>query len=156
LEREEFRHVFTFNTPEEVDTATVERQPLWNNKKQEHGPFDIIGDIHGCYDELIVLLGMLGYAEQPGGAWSHSAGRKLVFLGDLVDRGPKSPEVVRLVMESVNAGSRYPNRRRSPAQDEFAPRATSLRILPNSRFTSVKPHLTASGGSIISRGGSSV
>ena len=104
LEREGFRHVFTFNTSEEVDAATVERQPLWNNKKQEHGPFDIIGDIHGCYDELIVLLGMLGYAEQPGGAWNHPAGRKLVFLGDLVDRGPKSPEVVRLVMESVNAG----------------------------------------------------
>jgi protein phosphatase len=104
LEREGFRHVFTFNTPEEVDAATVERQPLWNNKKQEHGPFDIVGDVHGCYDELIVLLGMLGYAEQPGGAWNHSAGRKLVFLGDLVDRGPKSPEVVRLVMESVNAG----------------------------------------------------
>ena len=105
LEREGFRHVFTFNSPEEVDAATIERQPLWNNKKQEHGPFDIIGDVHGCYDELIELLGILGYAEQPGGSWSHPNGRKLVFLGDLVDRGPKSPWVVRLVLESVNAGT---------------------------------------------------
>ncbi len=105
LEREGFRHVFVLDTPEEVDAATLERQPLWNNKKQEHGPFDIVGDIHGCYDELIVLLETLGYAEQTGGAWRHPDGRKLIFLGDLVDRGPKSPWVVRLVMESVTAGT---------------------------------------------------
>jgi protein phosphatase len=105
LEREGFRHVFVLHTAEEVDDATVERQPLWNNKKHEHGPFDIIGDIHGCSDELIELLGRLGYLEQPGGSWRHPEGRKLVFLGDLVDRGPKCAEVVRLVMESVNAGT---------------------------------------------------
>ncbi|SPE60200.1 Polynucleotide 3'-phosphatase [Verrucomicrobia bacterium] len=103
LEREGFRHVFILDSAENVDAATIERQPLWNNRKHEHGPFDIIGDVHGCYDELIVLLGMLGYSEQVGGAWRHSDGRKLVFLGDLVDRGPKSPWVVRLVMESVKA-----------------------------------------------------
>ena len=105
LEREGFRHVFILDSPEKVDAATVERQPLWNNKKQEHGPFDIVGDVHGCFDELIQLLSQLGYAEKPGGAWAHPEGRKLIFLGDLVDRGPKSPEVVRLVMESVKAGT---------------------------------------------------
>jgi len=105
LEREGFRHVFVLRSPEEIEAATVERQPLWNNRRGEHGPFDIIGDVHGCYDELVVLLGMLGYAEQLGGAWKHPEGRKLVFVGDLVDRGPKIPWVVRLVLESVNAGS---------------------------------------------------
>jgi protein phosphatase len=105
LGREGFRHVFVLTSPEQVDAVTVERQPLWNNRKQDHGPFDIIGDVHGCYDELTELLGKLGYAEQSGGAWGHPAGRKLVFLGDLVDRGPKVPEVIRLVLESVNAGS---------------------------------------------------
>ena len=103
LEREGFRHVFILDSAESVDAATIERQPLWNNRKHEHGPFDIIGDVHGCYDELVVLLGMLGYSEQPGGSWRHSEGRKLVFLGDLLDRGLKSPWVVRLVMESVKA-----------------------------------------------------
>src|SRR5512133_2805654 len=49
LEREGFRHVFTLKTPEEVEAVTIERQPLWNNLKSDHGPFDIIGDIHGCY-----------------------------------------------------------------------------------------------------------
>src|SRR6266436_5303927 len=83
LEREGFRHVFILDSAEKVDAAIIERQPLWNNRKHEHGPFDIIGDVHGCYDELTELLGKLGYAEQPGGAWRHAAGRKLVFLGDL-------------------------------------------------------------------------
>jgi protein phosphatase len=105
LEREGFRHVFILDSVEQVNAAVIERQPLWNNRKQEHGPFDIIGDVHGCYDELIELLGKLGYAGQPGGAWSHAAGRKLIFVGDLLDRGPRSPEVVRLVLESVNAGT---------------------------------------------------
>ncbi len=105
LEREGFRHIYILRSVEEVDAAAIERQPLWNNRRTEHGPFDIIGDVHGCYDELVVLLGMLGYSEEPGGAWRHPAGRKLIFLGDLVDRGPKIPWVVRLVMESVAAGT---------------------------------------------------
>ncbi len=105
LQREGFRHVFELCTPEDCDNATLVREPLWNNLKHECGPFDIIGDVHGCYDELVELLTALGYTHTgPAGAWSNSAGRKLVFLGDLVDRGPKSPEVVRLVMDSVNAG----------------------------------------------------
>ena len=107
LEREGFQHVFTLSSVEEVDSATIERQPLWNNKKAEHGPFDIIGDVHGCYEELIELLIKLGYSPQEGGSFRHPAGRKLVFVGDLVDRGPKIPEVVRLVLESVKAGHAF-------------------------------------------------
>ncbi|MEP6672002.1 MAG: polynucleotide kinase-phosphatase [Chthoniobacter sp.] len=107
LEREGFRHVFVLSSPEEVQAVTVERQPLWNNRRAEHGPFDIIGDVHGSYDELVQLLGKLGYAAQPGGAWTHAEGRKLIFVGDLVDRGPKIPEVVRLVLESTKAGAAF-------------------------------------------------
>ena len=55
LEREGFRHVFILDSAERVDAATIERQPLWNNRKHEHGPFDIIGDVHGCFDELVEL-----------------------------------------------------------------------------------------------------
>jgi protein phosphatase len=105
LEREGFRHVFVVKSLEEIEAVTIERQPLWNNLKREHGPFDIIGDVHGCFDELVELIGKLGYTAQPGGAWKHPEGRKLVFVGDLVDRGPKIPDVVRLVLESVNAGT---------------------------------------------------
>src|SRR6266568_9486206 len=106
LKREGFRTFYTFNSPQQVDEAYIERQPLWNNLKQEHGPFDIIGDVHGCFDELMELLTKLGYETgKSAGAWHHPEGRKMVFVGDLVDRGPKIPEVVRLVMDSVNFGS---------------------------------------------------
>ncbi|HEX4796864.1 MAG TPA: AAA family ATPase [Humisphaera sp.] len=165
LQREGFRYVHVLNSVEEVDAATIERQPLWNNRQQDHGPFDIIGDVHGCFDELVELLGELGYRVGPAsaGAVENSScgtgfqpvqaaqeqqtpfpvplsiptsqarvanpchdegfsssnagpagepftvtpppGRKAVFLGDLCDRGPKSPQVLRLVMGMVKAGT---------------------------------------------------
>ena len=105
LEREGFRHVFVLHSPEQVEAATVTREPLYNNKKHEHGPFDIIGDIHGCFDELTALLTELGYQRQTGHDVTPPEGRKAVFLGDLVDRGPKTPDVLRLVMGMVAAGT---------------------------------------------------
>src|SRR4051794_29048733 len=63
LNREGFRHVFVLSSPDKVDAAVVERLPLWNDRRDEHGPFDIIGDVHGCCDELEALLARLGYAE---------------------------------------------------------------------------------------------
>src|SRR5262249_33363643 len=115
LTREGFRHVFVLESPEDVDAATVERVPLYNDKRHEHGPFDIIGDIHGCCDELEALLRSLGYeatatipagpALATGPLYSHPAGRKVVFVGDLVDRGPRSLDTVRLVARMVASGS---------------------------------------------------
>jgi len=60
LKKEGFRQVFVLSSPEEVATATVERQRLWTNLEHESGPFDIIGDVHGCYLELVALLERLG------------------------------------------------------------------------------------------------
>src|SRR3954447_20110142 len=85
LSREGFRHVFVLESPEEVEAATVERVPLWNDKRKEHGPFDIIGDVHGCCDELETLLQQLGYrattleAHSPmwkNPVYAHPEGRK--------------------------------------------------------------------------------
>ena len=104
LDREGFRHIFKMETPEEVASVSVTRQPLWNNLKHEHGPFDIIGDVHGCFDELTQLLAQLGYEKTASGISQPPNGRKAVFVGDLVDRGPKIPETVRLVKEMVDAG----------------------------------------------------
>jgi protein phosphatase len=110
LEDEGFRHVFVLSTPEEIESIEIERQPLWNNLKHEHGPFDIIGDIHGCREELHALLGRLGYTATDstnggGPVFRHAEGRKVVFLGDLVDRGPDTPGVLRTVMSMVEAGT---------------------------------------------------
>lgn len=104
LEREGFRHVFELHSPEQADACVIERVPLWNNRKFEHGPFDIIGDVHGCYDELAELLGRLGYSVD-GQAVTAPSGRKAVFVGDLVDRGPKIVDVLRLAMSMVEAGT---------------------------------------------------
>src|SRR3984885_5441955 len=113
LEREGFRHVHVLRSPEEIDAAEIVREPLWNNLKHEHGPFDIIGDVHGCFDELVDLLKQLGYSIKAHAKGDGSAeylvtppeGRKVIFLGDLVDRGPKIPEVLRLAMSMVEAGT---------------------------------------------------
>jgi protein phosphatase len=107
LKLEGFRNIVELRTPEEVDAIeAIIRDPLYNNKKQEHGPFDIIGDVHGCYDELIELINKLGY-QNAEGIFQHPAGRKLVFVGDLVDRGPKTPAVLDLVFTNVKAGTAF-------------------------------------------------
>jgi protein phosphatase len=109
LQKEGFRHVFVLNTLEDIEAAHIERQPLWNNRKHEHGPFDIIGDVHGCFDELVELLEKLGYRveRQPDGSFraAHPANRRAVFVGDLVDRGTNSPDVLRLVMSMSRDGA---------------------------------------------------
>ncbi|MFC5862507.1 polynucleotide kinase-phosphatase [Acidicapsa dinghuensis] len=104
LEREGIRHIFKLSSPEEVDSVTMDRHLLWNNKKSENGPFDIIGDVHGCFDELVELMSKLGYevtATNETYAVTSPAGRKLVFVGDLVDRGPGTVQVLRLVSAMV-------------------------------------------------------
>src|ERR1700761_3314938 len=107
LKYEGFRHIIELRSPEEVDAITgIVRDPLYNNKKEETGPLDIIGDVHGCYDELTELLTKLGYADN-GETLAHPDGRKAVFLGDLVDRGPKTPEVLKLVMAMTASGNAY-------------------------------------------------
>jgi protein phosphatase len=109
MKREGFHRLYVLDRPEAVDAATVERVPLWSDRRGERGPFDLIGDVHGCYDELVTLLERLGYTldtTEAGEPTAHPPeGRKALFLGDLVDRGPRSPDVLRLVMNMVASGA---------------------------------------------------
>jgi protein phosphatase len=105
LQREGFRYVWVLRSPEEVEAVVMERRPLWPDRRQEQGPFDLIGDVHGCGDELEDLLAELGYAPDEAGVRRHPQGRKAVFLGDLVDRGPRVADVLRIVMGMVMAGT---------------------------------------------------
>jgi protein phosphatase len=112
LSREGFRTVHVLTSPGEVDAARIVRTPLYNDLRHEHGPFDVIGDVHGCRTELEVLLAELGYTLErdgdgrPVGA-HHPQGRRTVFVGDLVDRGPDTPGVLRLAMGMVKEGDAF-------------------------------------------------
>ncbi|PUA82258.1 polynucleotide kinase-phosphatase [Nocardioides currus] len=109
LTKEGFRAVHVLTSVEEVEAASIVRDKLLNDRRDEHGPFDVIGDVHGCRAELEALLDRLGYVVvrdddgRPVDA-SHPDGRRAVFVGDLVDRGPDSPGVLRLVMGMVGRG----------------------------------------------------
>ncbi len=106
LQREGFRRVWVLHNEQEVDEAEVVRAPLWSDRSGESGPFDIIGDVHGCHVELVELLQRLGYAVASDGITvTPPEGRRAVFVGDYVDRGPATPAVLRLVMGMVRAGT---------------------------------------------------
>ncbi|MEV5911655.1 polynucleotide kinase-phosphatase [Streptomyces chartreusis] len=100
LEREGFRKVHVLRGAEDVENATVVTEKRFNDLTHLTGPFDIVGDIHGCASELEALLGRLGYRDGV-----HPDGRTAVFVGDLVDRGPDSPGVLRRVMSMVKSGN---------------------------------------------------
>jgi len=108
LGQEGFHRVYLFSTPEERDQAEIQIQKLPCNRKEHQGPFDLIGDVHGCCDELESLLGLLGYrreaiAECPGFTWRHPEGRMAVFVGDILDRGPRILDTYRLVRSMILA-----------------------------------------------------
>jgi polynucleotide kinase-phosphatase len=99
---------------EAVNAAQVERRPMRSDLRHLHGPFDIVGDIHGCFDELATLLERLGYTiEEDAGASdglggfrvTPPEGRTLICVGDYVDRGPDPARVLRLVMGMHAAGT---------------------------------------------------
>jgi protein phosphatase len=104
LGRERIARVHTIRSVEEAERVAVERTKLWNDRRHDDGPFDIIGDVHGCHAELVELLTELGY-DTAGRPVTHPGGRRAVFLGDLVDRGPGVAEVLDLVMGMVEAGT---------------------------------------------------
>jgi hypothetical protein len=97
-----------------IDLRAEGQDPSRCDLRDVSGPFDIIGDVHGCAGELETLLTRLGY----GIAWTGSpgshhvtvtapGGRRAVFVGDFVDRGPRAPDVMRIVMSMVESGAAF-------------------------------------------------
>jgi polynucleotide kinase-phosphatase len=106
LQREGFRRVHVLRSIEDIDAVEIRRTPLWTDRRTDHGPFDVIGDIHGCHAELAQLLTELGYQVAADGVTvAPPDGRQAVFVGDYGDRGLDTPGVLKLVMAMVNAGT---------------------------------------------------
>ncbi len=105
LDAEGFDRVVVLTAEEADQAGVVVERARSSPATREQGRFDVIGDIHGCADELEELLRRLGYAPDRRGVWRHPAGRRFVVLGDLTDRGPKSVEVLGLVIAAVDAGA---------------------------------------------------
>lgn len=109
LKADGYREVFEIPVGA-LDTFEIRRNRMPTDVRHEHGPFDIIGDVHGCGDELVDLLERLGYAV----AWKDTshwqgrrpvitppAGRRVIFVGDLVDRGPRGRDALAIVHAMV-------------------------------------------------------
>jgi protein phosphatase len=99
-------HVLRATDPASAAAVEVARVPLPVDRRHEAGPFDVVGDVHGCGDELEALLDALGYARDAAGVYRHPA-RRLAFVGDLVDRGPRVPDVLRVAMDAADAGAAF-------------------------------------------------
>ena len=105
LRREGFSEVHRLRSARAAERVRFEIRPLSCDRRRETGPFDIIGDVHGCAGELITLLRRLGYRRRSArNAFRHGNGRRAIFLGDLVDRGPRIVDAVRIVDRMVKEG----------------------------------------------------
>ena len=112
LAKEGFRGVHVLHSVEEVEAATIVRERLFSDLTDQAGPFDIVGDVHGCLAELLALLDRLGYRTIVDGQGRavdavHPDWRRVVFVGDLVDRGPSSVGVLRLAMGMTAGGHAF-------------------------------------------------
>jgi len=104
LHEENFAQIHIFESAEAAEQAAVQRVPLWCDRRSDSGPFDMIGDVHGCCRELETLLGQLGYRRDEKNIFAHPEGRRIIFLGDLVDRGPNSTGALKLAFDMIDAG----------------------------------------------------
>ncbi|MBM4097625.1 MAG: AAA family ATPase [Planctomycetota bacterium] len=111
---EGFHRVYFISSHGELEESVVQKVRLPCNRREVCGPFDIIGDLHGCHDELENLLSRLGYERSAETVatfngltipWRHPEGRQALFLGDYVDRGPKILQTLALVQAMVSSGS---------------------------------------------------
>ena len=112
FKKEGFKSITVLKGEDQASKALINYRPLYNDLTHEKGPFDIIGDVHGCFDELRELLKNLGYVVRKkssdsiyGYTVKAPKRRKVIFVGDLTDRGPKSLDVLKLVMRMVKDGT---------------------------------------------------
>ena len=105
VKNERFRRIIHLEGQNLIDNVVINPEPPRSMLVHEKGPFDIIGDVHGCYQEMVKLLKLAGYQVKSETEVIPPPGRKAIFLGDLVDRGPMIMQVLRLVMSMQKKGN---------------------------------------------------
>lgn len=98
LKQEGFDRVYILDENEAKNVQILRKNGNWD-QRENSGPFDIIGDVHGCFDALKKLIRKLGYQQDEEGHYFHPDKRMAIFTGDVVDRGEQSLEVLRLIMQ---------------------------------------------------------
>ncbi len=155
LPDEGFQTIYSLRSPEEVDAARVVIGSFI--PQRDAPPFDIIGDVHGCYDELRALFKRLGYEWQEGEqVYRHPEKRLPVFVGDLTDRGPASLAVLTLAERMVARGEallvqgnhdnkllRWLLGRRVQVKHGLATTVAELEALPQEEQEALRPRLIA-------------
>jgi predicted kinase/diadenosine tetraphosphatase ApaH/serine/threonine PP2A family protein phosphatase len=153
LPNERFNSIYTLSSPEALTQTRVVLGGFIPERSTP--PFDIIGDVHGCYDELAALFERLGYvwrkAEQDV---AHPDGRLPVFVGDLADRGPASIPVLALVERMARHGAalvvqgnhdnklmRWLMGRRVQVKHGLATTVAELEALPQEEQAALRPQL---------------
>ncbi|TDL78498.1 polynucleotide kinase-phosphatase [Peribacillus frigoritolerans] len=103
IKKEGYMSVYTIK---ETDNLEFNRRSNPIEKDIESG-IDIIGDIHGCYEEMILVLEKLGYHQNQDGLYLHPEGRKFVSIGDIMSRGPQSLKTMLFFCEHVSKNLAY-------------------------------------------------
>jgi protein phosphatase len=127
LRSEGFAAVHMIRSTREAGRTRISASPSPRcDRSEDEGPFDIIGDVHGCALELVRLLHRLGYRRRsPRAPFEHPGGRRAVFVGDLVDRGPRIVQAARIAMRMVASGTAFcvPGNHEMSFLDQFKQRA---------------------------------
>lgn len=108
----------SLSNPDALQIIRTSSDPMpalaWRDLRTEVAGYDMIGDIHSCADELEELMKTMGYditwvqtGDQRAARITPPEGRKLILLGDLVDRGPKSADVLRLAHAIIEQDCGY-------------------------------------------------
>lgn len=114
LAKGNYRGVYEIKPSQDLGAIELVISPLPVDRRELQGPFDIIGDVHGCFRELCTLLERLEYEVRFKGKGSARRvritapeNRTVIFVGDLVDRGPAAPDVLRIAMQMALDGTGY-------------------------------------------------
>jgi polynucleotide kinase-phosphatase len=104
IKKEGYHATYFVQNTDEIELKRHHKNPIEIDVDKG---IDIIGDIHGCFDEMIEILEKLGYEQNHENYYIHPEGRKFLSLGDVMSRGPKSLESMQFFLRHVNNGLAY-------------------------------------------------